>query len=67
VPAENLVTPELVRRLIWDWQPVPDASAVIDAFLTEAGARRWQRELTVPVLTEALTAPQPQQPEQAAE
>jgi ribonuclease D len=67
VPAENLLTPELVRRLIWDWQPVPDASAVIDAFLTEAGARPWQRELTVPVLTEALTAPQPQQPEQAAE
>jgi ribonuclease D len=40
---------------------------VIDAFLTEVGARPWQRELTVPVLTEALTAPQPQQPEQAAE
>ncbi|MDT5074526.1 MAG: ribonuclease [Mycobacterium sp.] len=67
VPAENLLTPELVRRLIWDWQPVPDASAVIDAFLTEAGARPWQRELTVPVLTGALTAPQPPQPEQAAE
>jgi ribonuclease D len=67
VPAENLLTPELVRRLVWDWQPVPDASAVIDAFLTEAGARPWQRELTVPVLTEALTAPQPPQPEQAAE
>jgi ribonuclease D len=67
VPAENLLTPELVRRLVWDWQPVPDASAVIDAFLTEVGARPWQRELTVPVLTEALTAPQPPLPEQAAE
>jgi ribonuclease D len=67
VPAENLLTPELVRRLVWNWQPVPDASAVIDAFLTEAGARPWQRELTVPVLTQALTAPQPPQPEPAAE
>jgi ribonuclease D len=67
VPAENLLTPELVRRLVWDWQPVPDASAVIDAFLTEAGARPWQRELTVPVLTEALTAPEPPQLQPAAE
>ena len=29
---------------------------MIDAFLAEAGARPWQRELTVPVLVEALTA-----------
>ncbi|HYO02040.1 MAG TPA: ribonuclease D [Mycobacterium sp.] len=55
VPTENLLTPEVVRRLVWDWQPVPDTSAVIDAFLAEAGARPWQRELTVPVLTESLT------------
>lgn len=55
VPTENLLTPDLVRRLVWDWQPVPDASAAIDAFLVEAGARPWQRELTVPVLTATLT------------
>jgi ribonuclease D len=55
VPAENLLTPDLVRRLVWDWQPVSDTSTVIDAFLAEAGARPWQRELTVPVLTDALT------------
>jgi ribonuclease D len=54
VPTENLLTPELVRRLVWDWQPADDTPAVIDAFLSEAGARPWQRELTVPVLTEAL-------------
>jgi ribonuclease D len=60
VPTENLLTPELVRRLVWDWQPVPDTSAVIDAFLADAGARPWQRELTVPVLAAALTvAPAP--------
>jgi ribonuclease D len=55
VPTENLLTPDLVRRLVWDWQPVADTSAAVDAFLAEAGARPWQRELTVPVLTEALT------------
>ena len=32
-----------------------DTAAVVDAFLAEAGARPWQRELTVPVLTVALT------------
>jgi ribonuclease D len=57
VPTENLLTPELVRRLIWDWQAVPEPAPFIDAFLAEAGARPWQRELTVPVLAQALAAP----------
>jgi ribonuclease D len=60
VPTENLLTPELVRRLVWDWQPVPDAAAAIDAFLADAGARSWQRELTVPVIARALTQPLPE-------
>ena len=30
VPTENLVTPELVRRLVWDWQPHADPAPVID-------------------------------------
>lgn len=54
VPSENLLTPDTVRRLCWDWQPVPDTAAVVEAFLAEAGARAWQRELTVPVLAQAL-------------
>ena len=62
VPSENLLTPDLVRRLIWDWQPVPDPAPVIDAFLAEAGARPWQRELTVPVLAQALTELVPDEP-----
>jgi ribonuclease D len=57
VPSENLLTPETVRRLCWDWQPVDDPPAVIDAFLVGAGSRPWQRELTVPVLADALTKP----------
>ena len=55
VPTENLVSPEVVRRLCWDWQPVDDTTAAVDDFLREAGVRPWQRELVVPVLTEALT------------
>ncbi|MGE2718532.1 HRDC domain-containing protein [Mycolicibacterium celeriflavum] len=56
VPTENLLSPDTVRRLCWDWEPVEDRAAVIDAFLRDAGARAWQRELTVPALAEALTA-----------
>ena len=59
VPTENLLTPDVVRRLVWDWQPVADAAAVIDGFLADAGARPWQRELTVPVLTAALEKTEP--------
>lgn len=55
VPTENLLTPDTVRRLCWDWQAVEDVRAGVEEFLVASGARPWQRELTVPVLTEALT------------
>jgi ribonuclease D len=55
VPTENLVSPDVVRRLCWDWQPVSDTAAAVDDFLRDAGARPWQRELAGPVLAEALT------------
>jgi ribonuclease D len=50
VPTENLVSPELVRRLCWDWQEGID----VDGFLREGDARPWQRELVVPVMAAAL-------------
>ncbi|MED5811545.1 ribonuclease D [Mycolicibacterium sp. 050232] len=55
VPAENLITPEVVRRLCWDWHPVGDVATAVSEFLVEANVRPWQRELTVPVLTRALS------------
>jgi ribonuclease D len=57
VPTENLVTPEVVRRLCWDWQPSADTEAAVEEFLRDAQARQWQRELVVPVLAAALTTP----------
>jgi ribonuclease D len=66
VPAENLITPEIVRRLCWDWQPLAtseETASAIDEFLREAGVRQWQRELTGPVLTEALF-PDPASPDE---
>jgi ribonuclease D len=56
VPTENLLTPDTVRRLCWDWQPVDDIASAVEEFLVQAKARPWQRELTVPVLTAALTS-----------
>jgi ribonuclease D len=56
VPTENLISPDTVRRLCWDWAGAEDVHGAIDAFLRDAQARPWQRELVVPVLTGALTA-----------
>lgn len=50
VPVENIVTPEIVRRICWDW----DGHGDVDEQLAGHGARPWQRQLTVPLLTEAL-------------
>lgn len=57
VPVENLVSPELVRRLCWDWDLPATADTVeyIDSRFTAGDARPWQRELTVPRLAKALT------------
>lgn len=55
VPTENLLTPDTVRRLCWDWQPASDVMEAVDGFLVSSGARPWQRELCDPVLTTALS------------
>ncbi len=52
VPSENLISPDLVRRLCWDWEG--GGESAIDDFLRAGQARPWQRELVVPVLAAAL-------------
>ncbi len=58
MPVENLVGPEMVRRLCWEWQVPADADVVayIEERFAADGARPWQRELTVPRLAKALSA-----------
>ncbi|WP_462417417.1 HRDC domain-containing protein [Kytococcus sp. Marseille-QA3725] len=60
VPVENLLTPSLLRRVIWDsaGQDSVDPQAV-DHALTEGGARPWQRELAVPVVERAVASTAP--------
>ncbi|GAA4391451.1 ribonuclease D [Tsukamurella soli] len=58
LPVENLLPPDAVRQLCWSWQPQLDGdpAATVDAVLADAGARSWQRRLTVAALAEVLTA-----------
>jgi ribonuclease D len=57
VPVENLVTPDLVRRLCWT-PPAFEPEAVA-GYLGDGGARPWQIELTAAPLAAALTVPPP--------
>lgn len=55
LPTENLLTPETLRRLCWR-PPAEVTEESVDAFLSARGARRWQRELTAALITEAITS-----------
>ena len=63
IPLENMISPELVRRICW--QP-PDGS--IHEALLALGARRWQAEIASGILENALTEREPLEiPEPAPE
>lgn len=55
-PVENLLSPDLVRRVLWT---PPDAdgaglAAALAQMLADRGARPWQIELSEPVLRKAI-------------
>ena len=54
LPVENLVSPDLVRRITWS-PPDPEPAAVAAA-LRAGGAREWQIGLVAPPLAAALAA-----------
>ncbi|MGY1839679.1 MULTISPECIES: HRDC domain-containing protein [unclassified Modestobacter] len=54
VPVENLLSPDLVRRLMWT-PPAPADADSVAAALRAGGAREWQVGLTRDLLTEAIT------------
>ena len=53
MPAENLLTPDYVRRLAWR-PPEPVSEESVDEALASLGARPWQREQTVALITPLL-------------
>ncbi|MGD9485681.1 ribonuclease D [Streptomyces sp. TRM70308] len=55
MPQENLITPDTVRRLCWE-PPADTGPDAVAAVLRDHGAREWQIEQTLPLLTTALLA-----------
>ena len=53
LPAENLLPPDVVRRLAWR-PPEPPSPEAVGADLLEYGARPWQAELTAKPISRAL-------------
>ena len=53
IPAENLMTPEFVRRLLWR-PPRPATLEAVDRAFADLGARPWQRELISPLVLAAV-------------
>ncbi len=54
IPAENLLSPDTVRRVMWE--PAGSDAAAVGTQLRELGAREWQIELTAPMLVDAITS-----------
>ena len=52
MPAENILTPDFVRRLCWQ-PPDPPTLEAVSAVLAAFGARPWQIELTAGPLAAA--------------
>ncbi len=50
IPLENMISPELVRRICWQ----PPADNDVAQALLAMGARNWQTELAAPILQAAL-------------
>ncbi|MEO7449057.1 MAG: HRDC domain-containing protein, partial [Humibacillus sp.] len=54
VPVENLLTPDLLRRFLWEGPAAPSTDEVAEG-LQSLGARRWQTMITAPLVSIACT------------
>ena len=57
IPAENLITPEFVRRLCWDLTK-PELP-IVQEKLVKLGARPWQIEQVAALIADALREREP--------
>lgn len=55
IPVENLLQPDLLRRLCWS-PPVPTDADAVAEYLANAGARPWQVGLTAVPLSGAIVS-----------
>ena len=64
LPVENLLTPDYLRRLLWEPPAGPEDVDLADKVaerLTELGARPWQVDLTRDLLVTAIREARPEQ------
>jgi ribonuclease D len=66
IPVENLLTPELLRRLAWS-PPAEITEATVKTGLRDLGAREWQLDAVSEVVSQAFvgasqTEPEPDEP-----
>jgi ribonuclease D len=64
IPAENLITPEIIRRICWT--PPADSLqslnvAAVSEAMSELGARQWQIEIVAPLVANALLEREPRE------
>lgn len=55
LPVENLISPDALRRVLWE-PPVLATTDALDAALAAELVRPWQRDLVVPVIAKGLAA-----------
>lgn len=65
IPVENMLTPELLRRVSWSPPAYVDRSSISE-ILTDLGARTWQIDATAQVIADAFVEAS-QTPEQSPE
>ena len=56
IPVENLLTPEVLRRVAWRPPETIDTESIASA-LAERGARPWQIEMTAELIAHAFVEP----------
>lgn len=70
LPVENLLTPELMRKICWNYGGNPASATDIARDLASWGARPWQIEITAPILSASLdeseALPEPPAPDEPA-
>ena len=62
LPVENLVSPEVIRQLVWKNPPESQLEQYIERLLLENGARHWQVDQITPVLIDPMQATEPLPP-----
>lgn len=61
IPAENLITPELVRKICWELPNVEESEyeKFVTSELSNLGARPWQISQVAPLIASALLEKEP--------